>query len=64
MPRYRVMWIDAAGEGRFTTVEAKSPAAAAWQVAISADGQLAAFEDIEQIKESGQTGTRARRAAP
>ena len=46
--RFRVLWIDAAGEGRFTTVEAASSEAAAWQVAIDADSKAAAFEAIER----------------
>jgi len=46
--RFRVLWIDAAGEGRFTSIEATSSEAAAWQVAIEADSMLATFEAIER----------------
>jgi hypothetical protein len=51
--RYRVLWIDSAGNGRFTTVEASSGEAAAWQVAIDACSEAAKFEGIEQIDTSG-----------
>jgi hypothetical protein len=46
--RFRVLWIDAAGEGRFTTVEATSSEAAAWQVAIDSESKSATFEAIER----------------
>jgi hypothetical protein len=46
--RFRVLWIDAAGDGRFTTVEAASSEAAAWQVAMISDSKVATFEAIER----------------
>ena len=51
MTLYRVLWIDAAGMGRFTTVDASSSEAAAWQVAIDAESTEAVFEEISQIGE-------------
>lgn len=51
--RFRVLWTDADGQGRWTTVEAASFAAAAWDVAIAADSQSATFEDIDRIDANG-----------
>lgn len=53
--RFRVLWVDEAGQGRWTTVDAASLAAAAWDVAIAADSQSAIFEDIERIDASGDS---------
>jgi hypothetical protein len=49
--RFRVLWIDAAGEGRFTTVDATGPAPAAWKVAQLADSSSASFEAIQQAED-------------
>jgi hypothetical protein len=47
--KWRVLWTDAAGEGRFTTVEAATEAEAAWSVAITTESTLAKFEDIVRL---------------
>lgn len=51
MNRYRVLWIDAAGEGRFTTVDAKDLAHAAWKVATSTESTIAELEDVQLVKD-------------
>jgi len=33
---YRILWVDAAGNGRFTDLQHTSPGAAAWAVALDA----------------------------
>lgn len=48
---YRVLWIDAAGEGRFNTVRSASIGHAVWQVARDADSQSTQFEDYQIIDE-------------
>jgi hypothetical protein len=52
--RYRVLWIDAAGEGRFTTLDAAGPAEAAWKVAQLADSSGAMFEAIQQPEDGAR----------
>ena len=51
---FRVLWIDAAGEGRFTSVKAGTLAEAAWKVAIAAESTLAVFVDVEKIAPTGR----------
>lgn len=51
--RFRVLWTDAAGQGRWTDVDAASYGAAAWDVAIAADSKSATFEDIDRIEANG-----------
>ena len=52
--RSRVLWIDAAGEGRFTTLDAAGPAEAAWKVAQLADSSGAMFEAIQQPEDGAR----------
>lgn len=54
--RFRVLWTDAAGQGRWTDVDAASYGAAAWDVAYVAmadAGRRATFEDIDRIDANG-----------
>lgn len=50
---YRILWLDAAGDGRWTDVEARGPAEAAWKVAQGRRNQVAQFEGIQESPKQG-----------
>lgn len=52
MSMWRVMWIDAAGEGRFVDLKARNQGHAIWMVAIGEDSGSTQFADIRAIDEN------------
>lgn len=46
---YRILWKDAAGEGRFGDFEAENEAEAAWKAAQEADSQAAEFVELVEL---------------
>lgn len=50
---YRILWLDAAGEGRWTDVQASGPAAAAWKAAQETESKAAQFEGIQESPKQG-----------
>lgn len=49
--KFRVLWTDAAGDGRFTDVMSDSAPAAAWQAAVDADSQSAIFVTVISLED-------------
>jgi hypothetical protein len=49
MSTWRVLWIDAAGDGRWTDVNALSTSDAAWKTAIATESREAVFIECRAI---------------
>jgi hypothetical protein len=64
---YRILWVDSAGEGRFTDLQHISEGAAAWAVAMDAasgSGLSARFVGMVQLADPAQVDPGPAPAAP
>ena len=51
---YRVLWMDAAGEGRFTDQDVPSVGEAIWKTAIGTDSNIAQFLGVIAVPKAGK----------
>jgi hypothetical protein len=51
--KFRVLWTDAASEGRFTDIEALSVGEAIWKAAIGTESTAASFMGVISISKTG-----------